>query len=242
MNNRDQLKEKLALACRLLYREGLMDHAGLAGARVPGENLLVLNPRTMRGTRGRHPGIMRPEDMVVVDLDGKKIEGQNDPPSETPIFTGVFRARSDIHACLHLPWATLFSTIGRPLVPLYNLAAVFGEKVPVHPDPNLIQTDPQGRAVAKSLGRARAVILRSHGAVLVGEDVESVFVASVIFEENAKRLYDASLLGRPRPLKGKELRAVMERTWNDKVVQKIWNFYLLRAQEEGLISEAGPLR
>lgn len=235
MNPRDELKEKLALACRLLYREGLMDHAGLAGARVPGETLLVLNPRTMRGTRGRHPGIMQAEDMVVVDIDGRKVEGKNDPPSETPIFTGVFRARPEMHACLHLhlPWATLFSTIGRPLVPLYSLAAVFGEKVPVHPDPNLIQTDAQGNAVAKSLGKARAVLLRSHGTVIVGEDIESVFVASVIFEENAKRLYDASLLGKPRPLKGKELRAVLERTWNDKVVQKIWNFYLLRAQEAG---------
>jgi ribulose-5-phosphate 4-epimerase/fuculose-1-phosphate aldolase len=80
MNPRDELKEKLALACRLLYREGLMDHAGLAGARVSGESLLVLNPRTMRGTRGRHLGIMQAEDMVVVDVDGRKVEGKNDPP------------------------------------------------------------------------------------------------------------------------------------------------------------------
>ncbi len=243
MDRVDELKEKLALACRLLYREGLMDHAGLAGARVPGDGRLVLNPRTMRGTRGRHPGILCAEDMVVVDRDGRKIDGVNDPPSETPIFTGVFRSRSDMHACfhLHLPWATLFSTIGRPLVPIFSLAAVFGEKVPVHPDPNLIQSDAQGKAVAKSLGKARAVILRSHGAVIVGEDIESAFTASVLFEENAKRLYNASLLGRPRALKGKELREIVKRTWNEKVIQKIWNFYILRAQEEGWLSGAGPI-
>lgn len=237
----EELKTKLALACRLLYREGLMDHAGLAGARVPGEDLLVLNPRTMRGTRGRHPGIMRAEDMVVVNLAGEQVEGANDPPSETPIFTGVFRARPDMHACLHLhlPWATLFSTVGRPLVPIYSLAAVFGEKVPIHPDPNLIQTDAQGKALAKSLGKSRAVVLRSHGAVLVGEDIESVFVASVLFEDNAKRLYDASLLGRPRPLKGRELKETAKRTWNEKVIHKIWNFYLLKVQEEGKLPEIG---
>lgn len=237
----EAIKTKLALACRLLYREGLMDHAGLAGARVPGEDLLVLNPRTMRATRGRHPGILRAEEMVIVNLAGEKVEGVNDPPSETPIFTGVFRARPDMHACLHLhlPWATLFSTVGRPLAPIYNLAAVFGAKVPIHPDANLIQTDAQGKAVARSLGRARAVVLRSHGAVLVGEDIESVFVASILFEENARRLYQASLLGRPRLLKGKELKETAKRTWNEKVIQKIWNFYLLKAKEEGKIPEMG---
>ena len=67
-----EVKEKLALSCRLLYREGLLDHGGLIGARIPGESRMVLNPRTMRGTRGRHPGIMSAEDLVVVDAEGEK--------------------------------------------------------------------------------------------------------------------------------------------------------------------------
>ena len=73
MNDLVELKAKLALACRLPFGEGLMDHGGLVGARIPGESRMVLNPRTMRGTRGRHPGIVTAEDMVVVDADGEKI-------------------------------------------------------------------------------------------------------------------------------------------------------------------------
>lgn len=232
-----EVKEKLALSCRLLYREGLLDHGGLIGARIPGESRMVLNPRTMRGTRGRHPGIMSAEDLVVVDAEGNKVDGINDPPSETPIFTGVFRRRSDVNACfhLHLRWATLFSVVGRPLVPVFHQAAVFGE-VPVHQDPNLIQTDEQGRAVAETLGAARALLLRSHGTVIVGEDIESAFTASVLFEENARRLYDASLLGEPKVLEGKERDETAKRTWNEKVISKIWNYYILKAQSEGLIS------
>src|ERR1700675_2384680 len=112
-----ELREKLATACRLLHMEGLMDHAGLAGARIPGTGNLLLNPREMRGTPGRHPGIMTADDLVVVDPDGRKIEGENNPPSETPIFTGVFHARADVMAIfhLHLPTATLFSIVGMPL-------------------------------------------------------------------------------------------------------------------------------
>ena len=234
MNHLTEVKEKLALACRLLNKEGLIDHAGLVGARVPGETSLVLNPRTMRGTQGRHPGIMCAEDMVVVNLEGKLIEGVNDPPSETPIFTEVFRSRPDINACLHLHlrWATLFSNIDQPLVPVLSQAAVF-EEVPVHPDPNLIQTDAQGKALAKTLGVSRCVLLRNHGAVIVGEDIESAFAGAIILEENAKRLYDASLLGKPFVLTGKERRETAARTWNEKVIMKMWNYYIMKARSEG---------
>src|ERR1700675_2752078 len=123
------LREKLATACRLLYMEGLMDHAGLAGTRIPETGNLLLNPREMRGTPGRHPGIMAADDLVVVDPQGKRVEGSNNPPSETPIFTGVFRARPDVMAVfhLHLPVATLFSMVDMPIRPVYVMGAPFGE-------------------------------------------------------------------------------------------------------------------
>jgi hypothetical protein len=64
MQGTTELREKLATACRLLFMEGLMDHAGLAGARIPETGNLLLNPREMRGTPGRHPGIMTAGDFV----------------------------------------------------------------------------------------------------------------------------------------------------------------------------------
>lgn len=236
--NLEEVKEKLALACRLLYMEGLLDHAGLVAARVPGESRLVMNPRTMRGTHGRHPGIMTAEDMVVVDADGRLIQGENDPPSEKPIFTEILRHRTHMNACfhLHLNWATLFSTINRPLVPIMTQAAVFGE-VPVHPDPNLIQSKAQGEALSATLGDARAVIMRNHGAAVVGEDIESCFTASVLLEQNAQKLYDASLLGDPVVLEGQERLEAAERTWKEKVILKVWNYFSLKAVSEGIISQ-----
>lgn len=235
--NLEDVKEKLALACRLLYMEGLLDHAGLVAARISGESRMVLMPRTMRGTRGRHPGIMKAEDMIVVDAEGHLIEGENDPPSETPIFTEILRNRSDMNACfhLHLNWATLFSTISRPLVPIMTQAAVFGE-VPVHPDSNLIQTKAQGEALAATLGDARAVLMTNHGAAVVGEDIESCFAAAVLLEQNAQKLYDACLLGQPKILAGKERLAAEERTWQEKVILKVWHYFNLKAATEGIIS------
>ncbi|HLC25939.1 MAG TPA: class II aldolase/adducin family protein [bacterium] len=238
MNGTQQLREKLATACRLLYMEGLMDHAGLAGARIPETGNLLLNPREMRGTQGRHPGIMAAEDLVVVDPEGKKVEGENNPPSETPIFTGVFRARPDVMAIfhLHLPTATLFSMVGKPIRPVFVMGAPFGESVPVCLDSTLIQRPEQGDEVARALGKNLAVLLQGHGAVIVGASVEEAFVASIFLEENAVRQHRASMIGTPRSLEGAELIEAQRQIWHPKVISKVWNYYILKAQSTGILS------
>jgi L-ribulose-5-phosphate 4-epimerase len=237
MDSSQQISEKLAIACRLLYMERLMDHGGLAGARIPGTGHLVLNPREMRGTPGRHPGLMSAEDMVVVDAEGKRVAGTNNPPSETPIFTGVFGARPDVMAVfhLHLEYATLFSTVGKPVVPIGVTGAPFGETVPVHPDPTLIQRPEQGVAVARTLGKNVAVILRGHGAVIVGTSIEEAFAASVMFEDNALRLYRASQIGTPQALEGRELAEATAQIFHPKVIAKMWHFYLMKGKDEGIL-------
>jgi ribulose-5-phosphate 4-epimerase/fuculose-1-phosphate aldolase len=238
MQGSKELREKLATACRLLYMEGLMDHAGLAGARIPGTGNLLLNPREMRGTAGRHPGIMAADDLVVVDPEGRKVEGANNPPSETPIFTGVFRARPDVMAVfhLHLPTATLFSVVGKPILPIGVMGSPFGEAVPVCPDGTLIQRPEQGDGVALSLGQGLAVILQGHGAVIAGRDVEEAFVASVLLEDNAVRQYRAALIGTPRAMERGELEEARRQVWNPKVVAKIWNYYVLKGQQQGILN------
>ncbi len=232
------IAEQLALACRLLYMENLMDHGGLAGARIPETGELVLNPREMRGTPGRHPGLMSAEDMVVVDAGGKRVRGTNNPPSETPIFTGVFRARSDVMAVfhLHLQYATLFSIVGKPLQAVGVTGAPFGERVPVHPDPTLIQRPEQGDAVSQSLGQGAAVILRGHGAVIVGASIEQAFAASVMLEDNALRAFHASQIGTPRPLEGEELAEANAQIGHPKVAAKMWHFYLMKARANGVLT------
>jgi ribulose-5-phosphate 4-epimerase/fuculose-1-phosphate aldolase len=227
-----ELRDKLALACRLLFMEGYIDHAGLVGARIPETGNLLLNPREMRGTDGRHPGIMQGDDLVVVDPSGKRVEGVNNPPSETPIFTGVFGARPDVMAVfhLHLPMATAFSVVGKPLRPAYIMGAPFGDSVPVCDDGTLIQRPEQGVYLARALGDNLAVILKGHGAVIVGESIEAAFVASILLEENATRLYQASLLGEPNVFEGDALRELKRQTWQPKVISKIWNYHILKAE------------
>ena len=238
MQGTTELREKLATACRLLFMEGLMDHAGLAGARIPETGNLLLNPREMRGTPGRHPGIMTAGDFVVVDPEGTKIEGENNPPSETPIFTGVFRARADAMAVLHLhlPTATLFSIAGTPLRPVGVMGSPFGGAVPVCSDATLIQRREQGEAVARALGQNLAVLLQGHGAVIVGGSIEEAFVAAILLEDNAVLQYRASAIGTPKAMKGDALRRAQKQVWQPKVISKIWHYYLMKGQSAGILA------
>ena len=237
MTDTKSVREKLALACKLLYMEGLIDHGGLVGARVPGSGNMALNPREMRGTPGRHPGLMEADDMVVVDAAGRRIEGSNNPPSETPIFTGVFGARAEVMAVfhLHLHYATLFSIVGKPLQAVGVTGAPFGETVPVHADPTLIQRPEQGKQVAATLGERPAVILRGHGAVIVGASIEEAFVRSVMFEDNALRQFRACQIGTPQSLQGAELAEAQSQISHPKVTAKMWHFYLMKAKAEAII-------
>ena len=237
MQGTTELREKLAIACRLLYMEGLMDHAGLAGARIPETGNLLLNPREMRGTAGRHPGMMAADDLVVVDPQGGKIEKGNNPPSETPIFTGVFRARPDVMAVfhLHLPTATLFSVVGKPILPIGVMGSPFGAAVPVCADGTLIQRPEQGDGVALALGQNLAVILQGHGAVIVGRTIEEAFVASVLLEDNAVRQYKAAMIGTPQAMEGRELEEAQRQVWNPKVVAKIWTYYKMKGEHAGVL-------
>src|SRR5207249_7995443 len=86
-----------------------------------------------------------------------------------------------------------------PIVPVHVSGAVFGAPIPLLDDPDLIKTDGQGERLARALGAHRAVLMRGHGAVTVGESVEAVFLASLYLEENARHQLFASLLGKPRP-------------------------------------------
>ncbi len=228
---RTTLKEKLAQACRILYMEGLFQSSGHISARVPGTDHILIHPRqTSRAA-------VEAGDIVAVDLRGNLVEGELEPPSETALHTAMYRARPDIMAVAHLHshYATIISVAGRPLVPVQTAAAIFAPQVPVFDDPSLIQNDDQGDAVGRALGSSRAVLLRGHGSVVVAQGIEAVLAASITFEENAKRLFDASLLGTPRAITAEEAGPIAARVWGEKPIMKVWLHHMAKAKALGVL-------
>lgn len=232
MSDPGALKSTLARAIRLLTAEGLIDMNGHMSARPPGSDHVLINARQV----GR--SALRPQDIVTVDLRGRPLPGEGDPPAEVPIHTRIYAARPDVHCVAHLhpQFATVFTIAGRPLVPVFQLGAVFPTKgLPVYDDPDLIRSDAQADAVARALGSGRAVLLRGHGAVVVGDDVETCFTTSIWLEENAKKQLWASLLGTPRVFTDEMVARVRASLWDRAILLKTWDHYVAKGEREGIL-------
>jgi ribulose-5-phosphate 4-epimerase/fuculose-1-phosphate aldolase len=171
---------------------------------------------------------MRPEQIALVRLsDGARLTDL-EPPSETALHRAAYRARQDVGSVAHFHprAATAFAVVGRPLIVASNAGAYFGATIPVHDNPELIRNDTLGAAVARDLGTAKAVLLRGHGALVVGEDVLEVVTGAIFLEESAQRLAFAAQLGTPKEFTADEIvrsrdivgtRSVMQKTWNDAI-------------------------
>ncbi len=231
MTDIQSLKADLATAIRILTAEGIMDFNGHMSYRLPGTNQVLINPRRASRTE------LSAEHIVTIDLDGHSIAG-GEPPSENPIHTQVYRARPDMFCVAHLhpQYATVFSIADKPLVPVFTLGSVFPRKgVPVYDDPDLIRSRERGDAVAQALGDARAVLLRGHGAVVVGEDIINCFNTSVWLEENAKKQLWAATLGTPRVFSEDERNRAFASLWRPEVLRKTWDYYVAKGRASGVL-------
>jgi ribulose-5-phosphate 4-epimerase/fuculose-1-phosphate aldolase len=181
----------------------------------------------------------RPDQIAVVRVaDGRPL-GDREPPSETALHLAVYRARADAGSVAHYHprAATAFSVAGRPLVVASNAGALFGGTIPVFDDPQLVQTDALGAAVARDLGGARAALLRGHGVVVLGEDVPDCVTAALFLEESAERLLVASALGEPRAYTADEIARVRAVLAQRSVAVKTWTDAVERARVAGRLAD-----
>ena len=124
------LRQQLADCHRMMVMAELLDYSGHVSARIPGTDRILILPRD-----ASRAGVT-PDDMLVIDLDGKVLDGNRFPPTETAIHLGVYRARKDVQAVGHghPPMSTLFTMVDRPVIAMRNFGFRF-IGVPIHPDP-----------------------------------------------------------------------------------------------------------
>ncbi len=226
-NDIELLKEKLARACRMLEMMGLIDHSGHISGRLPGSQTFFIHPQKLSRTE------VRPGDMAEVTLKGDWVGGKMNPPSESPIHAAVYQARPEVNCVVHIHphYCILPSIAGTDLVPVCQHGAIFGRTVPVYDDSEKINDFEKASALAKALGRGRAVIMRGHGAVIAESTVEAAFVACFHLEENAKLLVEASVLGKPKALSDEEMKRSGANAFKASSFQKAWDYYIEKARK-----------
>ena len=118
-----ELRELVAASGQILYVQELVDYLGHSSARVPGTDRVVIKPKHSPKTRGMHT--LTADDMIVIDLDGNLVEGEEKPPAEAYVHTEIYRARDDVLSVVHThqPTATLMGVMNAEILPVMHVQA-----------------------------------------------------------------------------------------------------------------------
>lgn len=169
---------------------------GNVSARDPESGLVVIKPSGVRYDE------LRPEDHVVVNLQGDVVEGDLKPSSDTASHLYIYRHREDVNGVVHThsPYATAFAAVGQP-IPVYltEMGDEFGCPIPCAGFA-LIGDEEIGRLVVEHIGSSPAVLLKRHGVFTVGPTAEAAVKAAVMTENVARTVWLALQLGQPEEI------------------------------------------
>lgn len=194
------LLEDLVAANRILAEHGVIDAYGHVSLRSPRD------PKRFFLARAIAPETVQPEDILEYDLDSKPLEPRGmDSVSERFIHSEIYRARPDVMSVVHnhSPSVVPFSVTGVKMRALFHMASFIGDGLPnfeirkVKKGSDLLVRTPElGKALAKTLGKAAASLMRGHGSVTVGENLQRAVGRSVYLEMSAIMQMQALLLSR----------------------------------------------
>ena len=193
----EALREELVRLHAELPRHGLVVWTGgNVSARDPDTGLVAIKPSGVRYED------LTAEHMVVLDLDGRVVEGAFHPSSDTASHLYIYRHRPDVAGVVHTHsrYATAFAAVGRP-IPVYLTAQAdeFGGEIPCAGFA-MIGDEAIGAQVVDNIGRSPAILLKNHGVFTVGPSALAAVKAAVMVEDVAATVWAALQLGTPEVL------------------------------------------
>jgi L-ribulose-5-phosphate 4-epimerase len=204
----ERLKEELyQLHLELPRNELVKWTGGNVSARDPETGLVVIKPSGVRYEA------LRREDHVVVNLDGKVVEGSMKPSSDTASHLYIYRHREDVNGVVHThsPYATAFAAVGRPIpCCLTAIADEFGGSVPCAGFA-LIGSEAIGKQVVEHIGSSKAVLLKQHGVFTIGETATAAVKAAVMVEDVAKAVWLAFQIGEVMDIDSESIKKLHDR-------------------------------
>ena len=199
--NLAQLKADIVEVGRRLYERGFVaSNDGNITIRFADDRLLTTPASVSKG-------FMTPDMMVVVDLDGTKVEGTRNASSELKMHLEVYRQRSDVKAVVHAhpAIATGFAVAGIPLDRAVLPEVIFTlGSIPIadYATPSTVELP---NAVRQYIKAHDGLLLANHGALAVGTDVFSAYYKMETIEHFAKISLTARLLGGERLISQEEV-------------------------------------
>jgi L-ribulose-5-phosphate 4-epimerase len=185
---------------------------GNISARDPDSGLVVIKPSGVKFTE------LTPENMVVVSLDGKVVEGTHKPSSDTASHCYIYRHMPEVNGVVHTHsrYATAFAAVGRE-IPCVTTAMgdEFGGPIPCGRFA-LIGGEEIGQVVVETLRESRspACLLQNHGVFATGHTAEAAVKAAIMTEDNAAIVWTALQIGVPIPIDQSDIDRLYDRYQN----------------------------
>ena len=237
-NSLQALIDNLALANRILGHENVLDAFGHVSVRHPDD------PQRYLLARSRSPLLVEPGDILEFTLDSEPVQlPEARLYSERVIHGEIYKARSDVMAVCHhhAPAVMPFCITGKPIVPVLHLGAAIGHEVPFWDqhdefgDTNLLVVKPEeGRSLARALGDNLVVLMKRHGATVVGASLRELVSRSIYLCWNADYQFRASLIGELRPLHPGEIKLASAINVRPSAAERTWEYWSARLKADGL--------
>jgi len=156
---------------------------------------------------------LKPSHIVVVDLEGKIIEGSLKPSVDTPTHLYIYRHRDDVNGIVHTHsnYATSFAALGKS-IPVYltAMADEFGSFIPVGVYAK-IGGEEIGEEIINSIGDSSAILMKNHGVFTIGPSAKAALKTAVMLEDIAKTVFLALLQGTPDEIPPEEVKRAHRR-------------------------------
>jgi ribulose-5-phosphate 4-epimerase/fuculose-1-phosphate aldolase len=194
-------QQRLAAAFRLFSRlgfdEGIAGHITVRDPENP-DNFWV-NPL------GMHFGLIRVSDLLLVNHQGDVIYGNRSVNGAAfAIHSQVHAARPDVVAAAHAHsiYGKSWSSLGRLLDPITQDACSFYEDHSIFIEYTGVVFDPsEGKRIAQTLGKNKAIILQNHGLLTVGETIDAAAWWFITMERSCQAQLLAQAAGKPHLIK-----------------------------------------
>lgn len=177
---------------------------GNLSVRLKGDRLLVTPTCLSKGA-------MRPADMVIVDLDGKRVSGKRNVTSEIGMHLLIYRLRPDIQAIVHAhpPTATGFAAAGIALTEPLVCEVVMGLGCIPLARYGTPGTSELAQTLEPYVPAYDAILMSNHGVVTYGDTLEHAYMKMETVEHFAQIALITHLLGRQQPLKQGEIAKLL---------------------------------
>ncbi|MTV37199.1 class II aldolase/adducin family protein [Duganella radicis] len=207
----------MRVAARALARAGLVHAYGHCSTRLDAGHFLVCAAKPM--------ALIMPDDEgVIVPVHGELPDGVL---GEVRIHQHIYREQPDAAAVVRSMPPTVMSLSAARRTPrrLHGMGAYFTDPVPLWDDPQLIRTEAQAAAVARTMDGGNAVVMRGNGLVIAAPSLEQAVVLTWYMEDAARtdwQLRAAGLEAQAAVLSAQEARARAVGT--GRIYERMWDY------------------